>query len=170
MLRSLTPHILLVARDEEPYRHAGIPVVRDRSAGAGPLGGLYTALLESPTQQIVVIACDMPFLTVPFLARLADLGATAEAAVPRDARGQHPLCASYDARLGARLRERIDAGALGVRAAIARLNVRDIGPDELAPFDPDGRLLMNVNTPEDYARAMAACEKSTTSQHHDPRE
>ena len=31
--------------------------------------------------------------------------------------------------------------------------MRELGPDDLSPFDPDGRLLLNVNTPEDYARA-----------------
>ena len=35
------------------------------------------------------------------------------------------------------------------------LAVRELGPDELAPFDPDGRLLTNVNTPADYERARA---------------
>ena len=35
--------------------------------GAGALGGLYTALVEAPTEQVLVIGCDMPFLTAPFL-------------------------------------------------------------------------------------------------------
>ena len=37
--------------------------------------------------------------------------------------------------------------------ALAELTVREIGEDELARFDPDGRLLLNINTPDDYARA-----------------
>jgi hypothetical protein len=37
--------------------------------------------------------------------------------------------------------------------AVTALNVRYLDTDELAPFDPDGRLLLNVNTPEDYSRA-----------------
>ena len=35
------------------------------------------------------------------------------------------------------------------------LTVRHIGPDELEPYDDAGRLLLNVNTPDDYARAQA---------------
>ena len=35
------------------------------------------------------------------------------------------------------------------------LTVREVGPGDLAPFDPDGRLLLNVNTPEDYQRARS---------------
>jgi len=120
MLRGLTPHILIVGHDDLRYREAGVRVVVDRIAGAGALGGLYTALVAAPTQQSIVMACDMPFLTAPFLVHLAARGAGVD--------------------------------------AIAELEVREIGPAELAPFDPDGRLLVNINTPDDYARALEAAE------------
>jgi molybdopterin-guanine dinucleotide biosynthesis protein A len=154
-LRSLTPHILIVASDEDRYREAGVRVVRDRIAGAGSLGGLYTALVEAPTEQLVVIACDMPFLTAPFLARLAALGAGAAAVIPRDARGLHPLCAFWSQRAAPHLRTAIDEGRLRISDALAGLDVRELSAEDLAPFDPNGRLLENVNTPDDYARATA---------------
>jgi molybdopterin-guanine dinucleotide biosynthesis protein A len=153
LLRALTPHILIVAGDPAAARRADATLVSDRIAGAGALGGLYTALVEAPTEQVLVIACDMPFLTVPFLARLAECGEGVDAVVPRDERGRHPLCASYDRRIAGHLKARIDRGELRVRDALAGLDVRELGPDELAPFDPDGRLLLNVNTPADYERA-----------------
>jgi molybdopterin-guanine dinucleotide biosynthesis protein A len=156
VLGSLTKNLLIVANDEHRYRETGVRVVPDRIPGAGSLGGVYTALVEAPTEQVLVIACDMPFLNAPFLARLAALGAGIDAAVPRDAHGIHPLCASYDRRVAARLRARIEAGTLSVADALDELVVREIGPDELAPFDPDGRLLLNVNTPDDYARARSS--------------
>jgi hypothetical protein len=36
--------------------------------------------------------------------------------------------------------------------------MRDIGPDEVAPFEPDGRLLTSVNTPGDDERARRAAD------------
>ena len=153
LLRELTPHILIVAGEAAGTPAADTTVVTDRMAGAGALGGLYTALVEAPTEQVLVIACDMPFLTAPFLARLAERGKGVDAALPRDERGRHPLCASYDRRIAAHLKARIDRGELRVGDALAGLDVRELGPDELAPFDPDGRLLLNVNTPADYERA-----------------
>jgi molybdopterin-guanine dinucleotide biosynthesis protein A len=152
-LRAITPHILIVGGDPSRGQGPGVPVVADRMADAGSLGGLYTALVEAPTEQVLVIACDMPFLTAPFLARLAARGAEAEAAIPRDARGLHPLCASYTRAVAPRLKARLDAGQLRVIDAVTALDVRYLDADELAPFDPDGRLLLNVNTPEDYSRA-----------------
>jgi hypothetical protein len=52
----------------------------------------------------------------------------------------------------------IDAGALRIADALNDLLVRDIGPDEVAPFDPDGRLLTDVNTPDDDERARRAAD------------
>lgn len=161
-LRGLTPHILIVASDRgrvqaEP---AGVRVVIDRVPGAGALGGLYTALVEARTDQVLVIGCDMPFLNAPFLAYLVERGRDADAAVPRDDRGHHPLCASYARRTAAHVRARIDAGALRVGDALEGLDVRELGPDEVAPFNRDGRLLLNVNTPDDYARARLAAADS----------
>jgi molybdopterin-guanine dinucleotide biosynthesis protein A len=158
VLRALTPHLLIVGGNASHGQTAAARIVPDLVPGAGALGGLYTALVEAPTEQVLVIACDMPFVTAPFLARLAALGAAAvdvDAVVPQDARGVHPLCASYARRVAPRLRERLDAGHLRVSDALADLHVRHMGPDELAPFDRDGRLLLNVNTPADYARARS---------------
>ncbi len=128
-------------------------MVADRIAGAGALGGLYTALVDAPTEQVLVIGCDMPFLDAPFLTYLMEQGKDADAAVPRDERGRHPLCASYARRIAGHLCGRITAGELRVGDALTGLVVREIGPDELAPFNRDGRLLFNVNTPDDYTRA-----------------
>jgi molybdopterin-guanine dinucleotide biosynthesis protein A len=155
LLRGLTPHILIVAGGLPKARTGDAIVVTDRISGAGALGGLYTALIDAPTEQVLVIANDMPFLTAPFLARLAERGEGVDVALPCDERGRHPLCASYDRRIAGHLKARIDRGELRVGDALAGLDVRELGPDELATFDPDGRLLLNVNTPADYERARA---------------
>ena len=44
------------------------------------------------------------------------------------------------------------------KSALSDLQIRDIGPDEVAPFDPDGRLLTNVSAPGDYQRARRAAD------------
>ena len=155
LLRGLTAHILIVGGDRSAVQPEGVLVAADRIPGTGALGGLYTALMEAPTEHVLVIACDMPFLNAPFLTYLVDHGRDADAAVPRDARGRHPLCASYTRRITDHLYRQITAGNLRIGDALEGLAVRDIGPDELAPFDHDGRLLCNVNTPDDYDHARA---------------
>ena len=153
LLRPLTPHLLLVAGNGSRVPVSDIPSVIDHIAGAGALGGLYTALMEAPTEQVLVIGCDMPFLTAPFVEHLVELGRHADVAVPADAAGRHPLCASYTRRIAPTLKARIERGELRILDALDGMNVREVGSAELAPFNRDGRLLLNINTPEDLARA-----------------
>jgi molybdopterin-guanine dinucleotide biosynthesis protein A len=157
MLRELTPHILIVGRPHPPTEHERVRAVPDRVPGRGALGGLYTALVEASDEQVVVLACDMPFLTGAFVSQLAAAGAAdtdADVVLPCDAHGRHPLCASYRTRIAPALQRRIDAGKLRVLDAVDELRVRELGADQLAAYNPEGRLLLNVNTPEDYARAQ----------------
>ena len=155
LLHSLTPHLLIVTNDRSRVQASGVRVVEDRVPGAGALGGLYTALEEASTDHVLIIGCDMPFLTGPFLKYVIEQAGKGDVLVPRDARGRHPLCALYARRISPGFYARIQAGDLRVSAALEEVAVCDLGPDVLAPFDPDGRLLLNVNTPEDYARAVS---------------
>jgi len=132
----------------------GLPVVADRVADGGALGALWTALDAADTDVVVVVAGDMPFLTAGFievlLARIGDH----DAVIPRTAaEGWHPLAAAYRRRVAPRLRRQLDAGERRVVAAVAALDVVVLDDAALAPLDPDGTLLCNVNTPADYARA-----------------
>lgn len=131
----------------------GVHPVADAVAGAGALGGLYTALLWAPTERVLVLAGDLPFLSAPFLRRLWDADAAADAVVPRTAAGWHPLAAVYHRRVAALLKTRIDRPALRITDALAAMRVTELGPADVAPFDPDGMLLCNVNTPDDYQHA-----------------
>ena len=60
----------------------------------GALGGIYTAILRSPCDRTLVVACDMPFLSAAFLGRMAAI-ADADLVIPKGARGYEPLCAIY---------------------------------------------------------------------------
>lgn len=120
---------------------------------AGALGALYTALHRAATTQVVVLAGDMPFVSAPFLEHLVGLMAHHDAVVPRAAGRWQPLCAVYHRRVATHLRRAIDAGAWRVVEALDGLDIRAATDADIAPFDDDGRLLLNVNTPDDYLRA-----------------
>ena len=127
-------------------------MVDDLTPGAGPLGALVTALMSATTDRVFVLAGDMPFITAPFVEYLATLAHSARAVVPVSAGRWHPLCAMYARDAAAELSAVLDAGERTVAAAVERLQPRLVTDDELAPFDRDGRLLANLNTPDDLAR------------------
>ena len=159
VLGHVVEHVLIVSSDHHRFRSAGLRVCADLLPGAGPLGGLYTALVRSPTARTIVVACDLPFLTVAFLRHLAARACGTDAAIPRTAAGPQPLCAVYDRTCVEPIRARLDRGELRVSGLRDAIRVRDIGPSEVAPFDPDGTLFFNVNTPDDYTRANAVASQ-----------
>lgn len=154
VLREITSTILLVTANPDHAEVPGLRVAPDLIPDAGPLGGIYTAILAASPGCALVVACDMPFLTAALLSRLVAECAGVDAVVPRTADGYHPLCAVYAPSAAARIHRRIQNGQLKVIDALADLRVREIGPEELAPYDPDGTVFININTPDDYQRAL----------------
>lgn len=143
----------LVAPDPVPFAGLGLEVVAD-DGRTGALGALCVALERATTDVVVVLAGDMPFVTAAFVEALLAALAGHEAAVPYTASdGWHPLAAVYRRLAAARLRAGLDAGEGRVVAAVTALAPAALDDDALAALDPDGTLLCNVNTPDDYARA-----------------
>ena len=60
-----------------------------------------------------------------------------------------PGCGPDEARLIAERRFKLSEVAL-----IPGLIIRELGPDELRPFGPEELLFFNINTSDDYARAI----------------
>ncbi len=109
-------------------------VVTDRLPNAGALGGLYTALCEAAGSHVLVVACDLPFVTSALLATLISLADSGcDAVVPRSTDGLQPLCAVYARRLAGEVRGRIESGRLKI-AGPAR---RDSGPGIRSGRDRD---------------------------------
>jgi molybdenum cofactor guanylyltransferase len=152
LLRRVADPVFIVSDHRDRFRDLDVEVVPDAVAGAGALGGIYTALLASPHRRTLVVACDMPFLTMPFLERLA-APSEADLVIPRSARGYEPLCAAWGTTAAHAIRRRIDRGILKAALAMEELRVEEIGPEVLAAWDPRGLLFVNVNTFHDYERA-----------------
>lgn len=158
-LRNVVGRILIVDSHPRSVPVPGTEVVADLRPGMGSLGGLYTAI-SAAAGDVIVLACDMPFVTGAFLQYLGDSLHGADAVIPRTADGRHPLCAAYARTCLAPFERSLDAGALKIVDALTGLRVREIGPEAIAPFDGDGSLLLNLNTPDDAARADAVAGRS----------
>ena len=131
--------------------------VPDVYAGWGALGGLHAALAACSTPWAAVIACDLPFVTRELMSRLSVLREDYDAVVPvqRDGRLQ-PLCALYrTATCLERARALIDEGERRPRALIEGVRARRVLWEELAELPGAGLFFENVNTPEDYRRALS---------------
>jgi molybdopterin-guanine dinucleotide biosynthesis protein A len=121
----------------------------DIALGLGPLGGLHTALEDTAADVVLVVACDMPYLSAPFLAYLAGECLEAEAFVPQTERGYHPLCAAYARTCRSAVADQLSAGRLAVKQLLDKLRLRVVLAQDIYRFGNHHRLLANINTPAD---------------------
>ena len=143
-------------------RMVRLTTVTDVVPGVGPLGGIYTALTASPCARTLIVACDLPYLTLPLLQSLA-APSDADLVIPRTGRGYEPLCATWSAACAGAIWRRIQNGTLKTALVVEELRVEEIGPEVLASCDPHGLLFVNVNTPHDYERARRLGRKESNS-------
>ncbi len=148
-LSVLTDDILLVGPMTGPAQ-PGLRVVPDRVPGAGPLAGLEAALAAARDEHVIVLACDMPFVTTAFLAHMLSLAPNADAVVPRTDRGYHPLCAVYSRACHEPVTRRLAEGHLALKDLLHEVRVQTVERDTIARFGAIERLLANVNTPADF--------------------
>ena len=168
VLGGVAEHILVVSNEPHRFRSLGLRVCADLIPGTGPLGGLYTALVRSPTEHTLVVACDLPFLAAAFLRYLATQIGHADAVVPRTEDGPQPLCAVYTQNCVDAVRAQIQRGRHRMSALKEVIRVAHVGPAEIAAFDRDGKLFLNVNTSDDHRRAieLTAREPNHTKPEH----
>ena len=126
------------------YHDLGLPWVADDYPGEGPLGGILTALGQSPAA--LILAVDMPRVSMASLRALCEMPG-ADAVVPRHADGRiQPLAALYRATALPKLRAVFAGGTRRVVDALASL--------EVAWFDTLGDEFGAMNTPVEYEEAL----------------
>jgi molybdopterin-guanine dinucleotide biosynthesis protein A len=146
--------------DPQRYSRFGFPALADRWPGAGPLGAIATALGTAKQPLCLVLACDMPFVTVAWLDWLLDHASksSSDAVIPETTRGLEPLCAIYGASCAPALAAALDSGVRKVTDGLDRINTELIGENEWRKFSPDGDLFQNLNAWEDFVSAKKKLE------------
>lgn len=143
LLQARCDPVVVVSRPGVPLPSLDVPVVFDRRGVRGPMNALATGLASVDTDDVLVLACDLPF-TGPVLDRLAAAppGSTVAA---RDDRLQ-PLCARYPRVAALEACRRLSAQ--GVRRMTSLLLTLDA-----TSVPADGDELFNVNTSADLEAA-----------------
>ena len=135
----------------------GRTVVVDGVEDQGPLAGLVAILEACPGERCLVVAGDMPRLSVSLLRALVALSLANpehDVVVPVSARGPHPLHAVYARRLLPTARAHLAAGKLALRHLLAASRCLEVDAATLERYDPGLGSLENVNTDQDLVRVL----------------
>jgi molybdenum cofactor guanylyltransferase len=132
------------------------PTIEDIFPGCGPLGGIHAALRSSHTDLNVVLAVDVPFVSIALLDYLISRARNSDANVTlvRAAGGFQPLCAVYRRSFADVAEKALQTGDYRINALFNETSAQVIEEAELeiAGFSP--RIFRNLNTPEELAEAL----------------
>ncbi len=154
LLSGLFEEVIIITRNTEAYRRFGYPVHADLFEYRAAMVGLYSGLSAVSKPMALMTACDMPLISeamVRFLAAEAAKGAWA--VVPATPAGPEPLLAVYDKRCLPAMEKLIRAGDLRIASLLSSVPSRLVSAEETGRIDPHYLSFVNLNTPEELARA-----------------
>ncbi|HUS93942.1 MAG TPA: molybdenum cofactor guanylyltransferase [Patescibacteria group bacterium] len=145
---------IIITNNPAGYDYLGLPIFGDLYANLGPLGGLHSALHHAANPYILLVACDMPWLSRPLLTYLVSLRTTGDVVVPRWDKYPEPMHAVYRKSCLDSVESNLRTGNLKLISFYGEVSVRFVNRDEIEHFDPEGQSFANVNTPGDLESAQ----------------
>jgi molybdopterin-guanine dinucleotide biosynthesis protein A len=129
------------------HESLGLPVIADDYPGAGPLGGIITALRKTRSDWNLIVACDMPLLTPEVFDKLIRAISRQDRCVlPATPDGKlQPLCGLYHVAARSELERLFGEGVRRLQDAAREL-------DPLIVPMPDPAWATNVNTGSEWQK------------------
>jgi len=155
IFKDLFHEVIIVTNAPLDYLDLDATIVTDIYPGKKALGGIYTGLFFASCPYAFVAACDMPYLNPRFIAWMMQQAPAYDLIVPQSPDGLEPLHAIYAKSCLPHMKRRIIQDRLKVTGFYKGLKCLTIQEAIQKNFDPDMRMFININTPEDLGRLKA---------------
>ena len=152
-VRPVVDDVLIVTNTPDLYGFLGVPMVPDAYPEHGSLGGIFTGLAAASGDAVFTVACDMPFLHRDVARLLVDRAGQGDVVIPRVGEQLETLHAVYGKACLPAIEARLRAGRLKIVGFFPDVRVVEIPEAEIARHRAPDVVFMNVNTPEELARA-----------------
>lgn len=153
LARSMTADVRIVG---DPAKFSPFaPVVEDVFRDSGPLGGIHAALRASQAEWNLILAVDVPFISLAllqYLVKQARSWPSAMVTVTRHGGGWQPLCAVYRREFADVAEKALREGRYKIDALFDAVRVIEEEELEAAGFSP--RIFRNLNTLEELTEAQ----------------
>jgi molybdopterin-guanine dinucleotide biosynthesis protein A len=156
--------IVAAPLDAEPFPLAerlanDAVVIRDDKCFEGPASALVRGLRAARHEIAFVCSCDLPLLRADVARALCTMVEQNDAAVPVILGRLQALYAAYSSESAGAIARGLAAGERRLTVLVESLKIRRVDEAQLRALDPELTSFTNINTPEDYQRAlrMATC-------------
>jgi molybdopterin-guanine dinucleotide biosynthesis protein A len=150
----LFDEIILVTNHPESFLQWDLTIVTDIFDLRSSLTGIHAGLFYSNNPYAFFSACDTPFLKKELVEVLVkQIEQKIDIIMPETANGFEPLCAIYSKRCLKPAEDHLKANKVKIQWAFRSNRIKNIPENQLRTVDPELRSFLNINTPEDLARA-----------------
>ncbi len=158
VMSKVLPDLLIVTNTPELYAFLGLPMVPDVFPGHGSLGGIYTGLKAAKGEAAFTVACDMPFLKPDVMRLVVSHAGEADVVIPKVGDQYETLHALYAKACLPHMEAVLQAKRFKVVGFFPQVKVLEIPEAEVARLADPHLCFMNVNTPDELARARSLLE------------
>ena len=152
-LSRLCDELIISANDVEPYADLPARVVPDIIAGMGALSGMHAGLAAMRNEKAIIVACDLPFLSLSLLRYMAVVATGYDVVVPRLGAYLEPLHAVYDVNCITPIERLVAGGPRRVVHLFDRVCAHEVTEGPVRLFGAE-LSFFNVNTPKEWAEAQ----------------
>ncbi len=155
-LENIVDDIIIVTNTFEDYAFLHLPMVEDKRKNMGPLAGIEAGLAAAKTERNLIVACDMPFISVDLGKYLLSLLGEYQGAVPEISGQLHPLFAAYRKDVNEAVTQLLQENQLRIRHFLQHIHVKIVKKELLQSLEIENEELtfFNMNSPDEYHKAF----------------
>jgi molybdopterin-guanine dinucleotide biosynthesis protein A len=149
-LRKVADKIYVVGNERTDYSFLKkVEVLQDIIPNKGPLGGLYTGLKFSDTEYNLLVATDMPNLTIDYYNFMMDQLQDYDILLGKYNGYLEPMGGIYSQRCQTFIKESIKNHRLSIKSIYNKLRLKIIEETQLQKIGDPGKLFFNINYQHD---------------------
>ena len=156
-LEKIFSHVYISAKDKNKFAELDIALIEDilHKEVYAPTAGLVNTFKQLKTDNaFFVLSVDSPFVGEKVISRILEASDKGyDAIIVRTPRGIHPLCGVYTRALEEPLKKMIEEDDHKLTKLLKSANVFYLDVE-------DEDVLLNLNTPSEYARALSLLQES----------
>ncbi|MCX8031556.1 MAG: molybdenum cofactor guanylyltransferase [Thermodesulfovibrionales bacterium] len=152
ILQTLCKDVLISTNKPELYFKFKVNMIADLYPASGPMAGIHSSLINAIYDNLLVIACDMPFLNSNLLAYLIKKHFEGNnlATIPSFRNKIQPLCGIYNKKIIPPLEKHLEDRKNSLYLFLKDIKINIINEKEIKNIDPFGHTFININTIDDF--------------------
>ena len=136
---------VVIGANDHNYNNLGYQVVNDEIKDIGPIGGIYSCLKLSKTDDNIILSCDMPLIPVELIKHILSEKTGYDIVIPVFNGFPEPLCAYYSKSIIPDLYDAINAKKYKIQDVVKRLKTNFLQIDYRFSFYNE-HLFANINS------------------------